>query len=167
MRFPLSKVYRAFPELDRFSDADCRYFCRDIYRREKLTYLAPTVFGVSLVVLMLCMLYLQRTRNAWWLPDQLELLGSALFAVPSSILAAIYVRDRFFHRAVRERILGARCSGCRFSLIGLPVRDGTTRCPECGATIVLSDHGLVEADISIERSPSREAAAPPASEGPA
>jgi DNA-directed RNA polymerase subunit RPC12/RpoP len=73
----------------------------------------------------------------------------SLFAIPA--ILALIVRDKVLFRVLYDRIKTARCPQCQFSLLGLPVQEGTARCPECGMHIVLRQHNLTPEDLLVRR----------------
>ena len=90
----------------------------------------------------------------WWLSDEaFPYAASALLisvlTVPA--LTALLVRDVILRRlliaAIRVRIDKVRCKQCKYILIGQRERDGAVVCPECGAALLLSELGLVAADL--------------------
>lgn len=154
MRLPLSKVYRAFPELDEFEDDQCERFVqwarsRIRLRRFFLPFLA-VVLWVMLVAVVAPMVF-------WLLPSGRRfewLLTLAILAIAAalvwSIAVALLVRDWVLIRAIRYRIRGGRCPECRFSLLGLPIHDGAIVCPECGTDMTLHELGLTPRDLLVE-----------------
>lgn len=156
MRLPLSKVYRAFPELDRFGDEQCRRFVR--WARSKVRFrivLLPVAAGVawlmgvhfvaSLVVPMETV-----SRGEKWIQTTLVVL--VLVAVGASIVVGHLVRDAILIHAIRTRIRSGRCPECGFSLLGLPIADGAIVCPECGSQMTLHELGLEPRDLLVKDS---------------
>ncbi len=139
MRLPRSKVWRAFPELDRFDDARCARFVSAVRRG-----LWPGILRRGLALAVLVALYiavplviaatgLLRIRNPTPLMQVLGVLGIfAVFIVPA--VPALMVRDWVLRRQIRG-LLRRRgsCGKCRYGLAGLPVSDDlVVVCPECG-----------------------------------
>lgn len=180
MRIPGRKIYRAFPELDRFTDEQCVNFLRVIsLRRWWMRFVASVVWVVTFIVLMFVYFWIvDPLLNNGWLDrlDQVVLfqmpgwgaITSAdllvtvvnvglFFVLPTFV--AILTRDRMLSRALGRHILGARCPGCKQSLIGLPIdpdeagNGPRTRCPECGRMWVLRDLGLTPADLRPDAGP--------------
>jgi len=168
MRIPLRKIYRAFPEFDRFSDADCERYMRRVRDTSRLHKWAKPV--ATLVVSPLAIaawyfgeqhLYGLIPKMVWRKAEHVWLgigsLGDVLVLMPGVvvILGAIVViglvRDIALRRALRISIDRAVCPTCRQSLLGLPVADRdsrpSVRCPECGKEHVLADIGLSLADV--------------------
>jgi hypothetical protein len=152
MRLPLSKVHRAFPELDRFSDEQCGRFVRAAGRRGWRPWVHRAVLGAITFPLTVGSVYGAIAASSWaekWLR-----LGEIAFWVTVSLSLAVacliptvlvmLLRDRMLLGRVRH-IVRARavCPGCRYSLLGIVVRgDGIVVCPECGME--------VEADPSMK-----------------
>jgi DNA-directed RNA polymerase subunit RPC12/RpoP len=165
MRIPREKIYRAFPELDPFSDQECERFVLQVKTQKRIgpwpaaAFIAVFLFLALVVYPALGFAALNiriRIRS-----DQFRTLTAAallalLFGLP--FLAALLTRDRRLRRAIEDRINSARCSRCRHSLLGLPLLDEddpdpSVRCPECGQVLRLANLGLTPADL-IPRSPS-------------
>lgn len=141
MRLLARSVPRAFPELDAFSDAECRIFVRNAtaspWRRAMRFAVGVTVIAVLVAV-------------------ELRLLLPASNVVPSSALIAwvlvavlctigvgsLVVRDLLLRLAVRRVLgLGAACPQCGYPLTGLPVgADFGVTCPECARVLDVSVH---------------------------
>lgn len=156
MRFPLTKIYRAFPQLDSFSDDECERYVRYAYRQSRFRIgCAPVIaFVIALIAwVTISGLVIAALDRFGILPIQPELsllLGVvSTFAVPAII--ALIVRDRVLLGVLHDRLRTARCPGCEFSLLGLPVKAGTARCPECGMNITLHEHNLTPEDLLIRR----------------
>lgn len=152
MRLPFSKIYRAFPELDRFSHEECERYVASVqydlwYRRQSgLFFLGLIVVGPpSLWGLLQVLRPVLRGMH----PAAIA-LSLTLFPILIA-LVLLMIRDRMLHRAIAARLVSATCRGCRYSLLGLTVSDGTVMCPECGAKIVLAEHNLKEEDLLVRR----------------
>ena len=147
MRIPLSKVYRAFPEFDPFPDDECERYLRYARRqaRFRLGCIPLVAFGIAFVAwVTVASIVLRVLLSFKILPDNIVLVP-LVFVISSCAVPAILalmVRDRVLLRVLHDRIKTARCPACEFSLLGLPVRDGAARCPECGTDIVLRMHNL-------------------------
>ncbi len=156
MRIPLSKIYRAFPEFDPFPDDECERYLRYAYRRARLRIgcIPVLVFAATLVmcatIFILTVVALGRAGVRPSEPGVVFLLAIiGIVAVPSMI--ALITRDRILFRVLHDRIKNARCPGCEFSLLGLPIVAGAARCPECGFNVVLREHNLTPEDLLIRR----------------
>ncbi|MFG0242460.1 MAG: hypothetical protein ACF8R9_06740 [Phycisphaerales bacterium JB054] len=154
MRIPVGRVYRAFPELDRFTDAQGEQFvraaCKRGWRRHLHRVLVVVFLLVSWVISWLLLMLgaylldrfaprLDRSNAAFWTIGTLSIL---LFAAP--IVLMLPVKDWFLLRRLRL-VIRARgtCPSCQYSLLGAMVDDRDhVICPECGM-------GL-EADASLD-----------------
>ncbi len=153
MRLPLSKIYRAFPELDRFEDARCESFVHGAKRQHWASGLViaflfvPALFVSVIVASVITMLVFERALdfaatkgiNESAIVAAGSLLGIAVAAVPPVFV--LRARDRWLRWAIARHINHARCF-CGYSLLGLTIEDGAVQCPECGERIVLADRGL-------------------------
>lgn len=139
-------LWRAFPELDAYSDERCRVFVRSaqggIPRRFwhwLLVGLGGLVGGMAWFWVLAMVwdsgdAYYRIVFFRGWISGVGFLL--ALLTIVTPFFAGLFVRDRLLHRRVRYvlRVRGV-CSGCGYSLIGLPVSPAhEVTCPECGAT---------------------------------
>lgn len=154
MRLPLSKIYRAFPELDRFSDAECASYVRHVSHRMGvrivLTAWATALLSMFGLPLLLC-LGAPLVGGAGSGPA--TVIGiAALLGLFTGPLWGFMCRDVLLRRAIRERIKHATCPTCFYSLIGLRVSGGSVRCPECGGSVELDRHDLTPGDLVAERS---------------
>jgi DNA-directed RNA polymerase subunit RPC12/RpoP len=159
MRLPLTKVYRAFPELDRFTDEQCREYVKHVHLRfpwSRWMYaaLANVVAFVVAALAFWSVAWVTLRPSVTMMPGfrfvDHPLMCSALLAAlslgPASLLR-YWIRHRWLRRRLRECIAEARCANCRYPLLGLAVRDGAVLCPECGERVVLADFGLTPADL--------------------
>ncbi len=175
MRVPVRKIYRAFPELDRFSDAECEGFVVKAKQTHALSMvfvaigaivvcLGTIVGGVMLLVFAVG--YLARAFWGGRVPASYEmpLMGLCLMLpVLTGLLLTFYARDVWLRWAVSKRLLGTSCLSCGYSLLGLAVLNDAVTCPECGAAALLTARGLTAADIL---SPSISSSASPATLSP-
>ncbi len=161
MRIPVGKIYRAFPELDRFTDEQCERFvraaCRQGWRRHVHRLIVGLAVFFSMVLATVAVyavgnwldrvLPLGLDRSGWFWP----FAGTSLFVVLSPIFLSLLLRDRLLLRRLRL-VIRARgtCPGCRYSLLGITVGDGNiVTCPECGMGLE-ADPGLDEITIDKE-----------------
>lgn len=140
VRLPLHKVYRAFPELDGLTDAQCEAYVRGAERAEpwrRVLGLAACIFiTVGAAALLLW--------PAQWLGDQFlgvlspmtsgaaRALVIALLVAAGPLLLALSFRDRWLRIAITRQIRRDRCPRCDYSLVGLEALAGVLVCPECG-----------------------------------
>lgn len=139
-----TRIYRAFPELDRYSDEHCRRFVRAArggWLRRGLVVGAlwvEAMAGLALSIAALIWAYGSTDR----LPLDFDLrpvragvfAGLLLVAAALPLLLTYLTRDWLLRRRVRY-VLRTRgtCPSCRYSLVGMPVRaDNLVICPECG-----------------------------------
>lgn len=157
MRIPLSKAYRAFPELDSFDDATCERYVKvanQQFGASKSGWialgLAIAFFGScvgSLLVSNVCDWAEDSTRS--WRFDPSFIAGGVFLLVVLFVAftPVLLLRDRWLKRAILEKLRMARCPTCSYSLLGLTVKDGAVMCPECATPFVLKDRGLTEEDM--------------------
>lgn len=158
MRIPYSKVFRAFPELDQFSDAQCEAYVARVRARRSgsrdIMILGAGAAGVGTAIVMAAVTWVivmpiagalgLRIRPEYELPWDMALVG---FHIVAACIAAMLVRDVWLRRAIRACIDAARCPKCDYSLLGLPVSDGVVQCPECGGVCDLRAIGLEADDL--------------------
>lgn len=143
MRLPTSKVYRAFPELDEFGDAQCRAWLRSANTGFLWRLMRMALFGaVFLFWLVIVSVTLAAVGSSLSILDgrpvndrpALSLLGvGAAIGIGLGIVWVLMLRDGLLRRRVRRVMeLRGACDGCRYVLVGLPVTDGRVTCPECG-----------------------------------
>ena len=167
MRILSRKIWRAFPELDKYDDNVCRMYIRQARKAGntwKGAIFVVLVLPIGLFVWAALMFnydaivyYLQdwyyfdildyfndHTENLFM---ALRITGYIWFPV----LCMYLVRDRWLNRCIRKQLSGIKCGACGYSLIGLSLTTDSTEptvvCPECGHRIVLSEMGITEADI--------------------
>jgi hypothetical protein len=141
MRLNRTKIYRAFPELDRFDDARCERFVQAVRggTGRRLTALAKCIL-VSIVILVVPPIALGLIVG--WIESALALgsdlayptfVGTSLIAMIAAPTIGLLTRDALIRRRVRF-ILRTRCTclTCQDSLLGLPIEpDLMVTCPRC------------------------------------
>jgi hypothetical protein len=164
VRLVTRKLWRAFPELDRFDDDQCRRFVDAACSRQDLQVVRGLCCGVAAV------LVLTIPWTAGWADDAGEYfwgwpgagLGkwfesvwwyrpfwfAALVGVGMLLLAALaagMTRDVLLRRRVKQVMVShGSCSACTYFLGGLPVNEySLVMCPECGASVRV-DSALIE-----------------------
>ena len=158
MRLPLAKVYRAFPELDRFDDPTCERFVDAAeraagWRASHGVRLFALVVGMLVgfaVVALFVLAFGEATRHgslAARLPDWLAFTAVVVVAPLVGAVAGFKIRDIWLRAAIRRQIADTRCPKCRYSLLGLKLDSGTVTCPECGARHSLAAMGKTPADL--------------------
>jgi hypothetical protein len=157
MRVPLDKVYRAFPELDRFSDDACRGFVRQAVRRHRLSQIGSALLGLAMGAIVLVFWALlcdaasalvPRSSAFWDLGPGMPLL--AAFWITGAVLALVTVlmmRDHCLRTTIARQLVDTRCPSCNYSMLGLGVVSGVVICPECGLARRLDQTGLSPADL--------------------
>ncbi|MBL8876247.1 MAG: hypothetical protein JNM86_10670 [Phycisphaerae bacterium] len=146
MRIPGRNIWRAFRELDPFSDEQCRRFVRSANR---LTWSSAVrgvlLFALGAGILLGVLYFLAKTTSQFDkifrsdLAEWAVLLPLWTAAVTLSPLAVLVLRDWMLIRRIR-RLFRTRgqCTGCRYSLIGLPVDESlAVVCPECGVRTIV------------------------------
>jgi hypothetical protein len=152
MRLPFSKAYRAFPELDAFSDEECERFVERVTgearwrRRRALLDLLSIVAGPPIGFVASAIVY--RVTEPLSVAASFLSVSGVIIAV---VVAVLFMRDGLLRRYLAQRLSRAECRACRYSLLGLAVTGGAVRCPECGAVTVLAERGLSEEDLMIPR----------------
>jgi hypothetical protein len=144
MRILVRRIYRAFPELDAYSDEQCARFVRATrrgwarwgHRAVIVLVSAVSFFGVMIGLAFLSSV-LERYQNSIrrdvpWMEALIALAAVPLVAlVPVS---AFLMRDVLLRRRLRWVLRDrSACPKCRYRLIGLAVSaQHTIKCPECG-----------------------------------
>jgi|GEM_PF-4676443 len=140
-------AYRAFPEFDPFTDAECQrwlslswgYWPR---RRFFITLAIPAgviLASIATIVLMVTLFYvLHRFDPKMRMPGFLIAVLVVVFAALPGLLIAVaflVLRDRWLRDCLRSFIDDRRCL-CGYSLLGLPDQPSPQgpfiTCPECG-----------------------------------
>ncbi len=144
MRLITRKLYRAFPELDRFSDERCEQFVRAarggmwarILRGVLLSGLMFVVFIGSVGLVAAGMGWIDRVGVRWW-DNIFQAVGMLVYSAVCFGLAPLFGfvgRDILLRGRVR-RILRSHssCARCEYRLLGLPMdAHHLVVCPECG-----------------------------------
>jgi len=156
MRLLTRRIYRAFPELDRFPDEACERFVRAARRGWATTLVHATIVSAVVLpgMLLAFKVYSLAIGALYTFGDPLSLEQPRLLAIAAlvgmvimglPVIAGLWVRDRILRRRV-GLVLRTRgsCNNCRYSLLGLPVdEDLKVVCPECG-TVLIVDASLGE-----------------------
>lgn len=155
MRIVTHKLYRAFPELDRFDDERCQNFVRSanrgLFRRLlRLALIGSLFWLVWIGVAYTCYLAYAASgfnpevhRSAW-----VSMVGMGAPIVAGFVLAVmggLVLRDVLLRRRIGGVIrMRGTCSECDYVLLGLTVgSDLKVTCPECG-TITIADESMNE-----------------------
>jgi hypothetical protein len=70
--------------------------------------------------------------------------------LPTGLLVML-TRDFVLRRAIRWQLARVDCHRCRYTLLGMPVVDGSIICPECGFVLELDKYGLTGDDFIAAR----------------
>lgn len=146
-RWVVRHIWRAFPELDTYSDDECRTFVRAVRRERILTAIralllaaAPTTAVVGgVIIASLVYEWLETyslSESVLGASLQLTAVGLSIAAAGSvSALTCLALRDWLLRRRLRAVLgVGGHCRGCGYSFIGLVIPESLRiRCPECGA----------------------------------
>jgi hypothetical protein len=151
MRIPASEVYRAFAELDRFSDDQCRMFVASAQRNRRWSR-AVAMLGAWLAAgatwAVVGWLWLAVLSAAPLGPGPFLVVGGVSLTILSGALVGLMIRDRWVRWAVGQQIDAARCPACRYSLLGIPPVEGVITCPECGDGRRVADLSLTAAQVA-------------------
>lgn len=149
MRFPFTKIYRAFPELDNYRDDQCERFvtaARGRWGRRLLRLiLAMIVAFVSQVALWALIVF---ASSADWVNgfraqyDSVFMTIALLLTFPVTFigfLPALLLRDRMLLGQIRSILIERGfCIKCHYSLVGLPVSERKfVQCPDCEKPVVI------------------------------
>lgn len=155
MRVPGRKIWRAFKELDQFSDEQCTRFVKRAYGGPFFRLLISAfVFGVFAVTFLGLLTVMLWAHTALELDNRSKYSDAAItwttaagvlivgFTAP---MLALLVRDFILRSAIwRVLNLGGVCRNCHYPLHGLPLSEALEcTCPECSALTVV-DPALVE-----------------------
>ena len=174
IRLPQKKIYRAFPELDRFTEEECERFMLRVSARQGSVSTLP---GLTLYLTVplggfaayestgflfvrfedsfdLAGRYLLRHIGTTLMLTELVFVTNiALWLVLLPAFVTLTWRDRRLRSALRRSIDTAVCAQCGQSLLGLPLLPGAgperVRCPECGVPATLEDIGLTPDDLLV------------------
>lgn len=163
MRILTRKIYRAYPELDKFEDDVCKRYVKrakrinNAWKGWALIILAlPSGFVTWAVISWVTAIFMSGLEAQYDLllfdpPSTILLLVFFTGFVWFPVLMALFIRDRWLHRCIRKQLTGVKCGACGYSLLGLTIQHdldhSSVHCPECGHRIILKDMGLTEADI--------------------
>jgi hypothetical protein len=176
VRIPFEKVYRAFPEFDRFSDQRCEAYLRYVRERYAWMPLATVVLWIGGFLLgamcgMLSFVWARRLLpRALWKATVgsddtgVSVVSSVVLLAVSigvPVLLAVIVRDRLLRTVLRKQLRGVECKQCGYSLLGAAVTEGCVQCPECGHAFAIFKHGLTPKDFDVRAENDLPAAAEP------
>lgn len=157
MRFPFTKIYRAFPELDNYRDDQCERFVTAARGRRWQRFgrlcLTLVVAVVSQVLLWGAILFAinfamsgipsQRIGEIRAQNEGLFILAMLLLSFVAGLigfLPALVLRDRMLLAQIRNVLIERGfCIKCHYSLIGLPVSQRKfVECPSCKKPVALT-----------------------------
>ncbi|MBL4702778.1 MAG: hypothetical protein JKX85_16155 [Phycisphaeraceae bacterium] len=164
MRIITRKLYRAFPELDRFTDDQCIQYMRNIKQRKLLfslrIILLPTIIGIiHLLGIPIALKFIAYQFKSYG--TFIDSLGDTSFLFFWSTFFVIWLGGTaFLPLCLRDKLLGkkvlkiinnqlekTRCRNCSYSLIGQTPKSDQLSCPECGADTTLQTLGITEEDL--------------------
>jgi hypothetical protein len=158
---PLATVYRAFPELDRFTDDECR---RLVYRAQLHAVQASSmgcvltmfVAGMGFLAVGLAGSISWRVLGGTWIhrvvrhSDVLNDVGGPMLivlAIVGSLAAGLLVRDRTLREQLRGQIGRTTCPACSASLLGSARSADSLRCGGCDRVYTFGELGLESEDL--------------------
>jgi len=162
MRIIASPIYRAFPELDGFTDEQCRDYLRLVHGGAQ-GRVAIGLVSLSLGVLLAFLVGWVCVSAANSRPQGVSTF--VIVGILAGLMAAfgfgtLISRDVLLRLLVRRVLRGtARCPSCDYSAMGLVVSaNHAVTCPECGQSIDITayrDHCVRGADGALRFMPPR------------
>lgn len=161
MRLPLSKVYRAFSELDEFSDEQCEGYVRRAKRKRYGSMIATATIAVPSCLIIAVVGWAAAFAIAsalieqyrFWLMrhylDDVINVAAGVFPPLVAVVAGLVARDVWLRYAIGKELVRSTCPACEYQLLGLPARDGLVRCPECGNQSRVDLLGLSAEDLAM------------------
>lgn len=152
------KVYRTFPELDRFTDEQCRGFERAARREQWTSGLFMNAIGLGLAAMwtafgvwqfLIVLNVVSGASDPGWGQRRWIVLGAVaavLFTLAGLCIArAIYAA--WLRDAIAHLQRSTRCPSCSYPLLGLAVEDDKVVCPECGLRMSLAARGWTRSHL--------------------
>lgn len=162
MRLISLKIWRAFPELDRYPDEVCQSYVRYAKRLDEiwkgvllclLTLIASSVIWVGVIYFGFDPIenFASSARGGFMISIGLLLIAVMLAGIIwFPVLCTFIVRDLWLRGVVRKQLRTSNCA-CGYQLIGLEIQSISdskfVTCPECGNRIELNTGHITEADI--------------------
>ncbi|MBX3316527.1 MAG: hypothetical protein KF902_06645 [Phycisphaeraceae bacterium] len=151
LRLPLKHLHRAFPELDGYSDEQCRRFIHASRGSASLRFLRSlaiafiTILATAASLASVIYVHFSLLTNSRTLAPGSPLLtwyglllniAIILVACSTPPILGFFTRDLFLIRRVRKILrTHGTCISCRYTLVGLFVApDLSVTCPECGTS---------------------------------
>jgi hypothetical protein len=162
MRLPRRKIWRAFPELDRFPDDQCERFvlrAAQEYRASKARVMLLTagLLAVSATGIVSLVGLVWRQCSAWlaihtgWVHSFLVSAETKYISIVLLVgvcgIAMLVVRDQWLIRTITRKLRQTNCAKCGYSLLGLVPDRGVVQCPECQHPFFLGDAGMSDDDL--------------------
>jgi len=154
MRMPIAKVWRAFPELDRFDDDRCRVYVAEARSRRRTLGVALFLAGAFAASVFLVVSGALAAGLQDRIPDtgaydrlsRIVSLGTGVLWLIALTAAVLCVRDGWLRGAIRDRLNTMTCGSCGYSLLGL-APEGEAGAehvvwPECGRQVKLTPEML-------------------------
>lgn len=145
MRLLRLKPYRAIPELDHFSDEQCRQFmgaARASWRgrAQRATFLVAAMIVIMISSTAALVLIWRLLGHRPVIPGDdffFQVVVSAIVGISTGLFGGLIVNDRLLRRCIRRLIRDCgSCPGCQYTLVGMPVNaERCVKCPECGREI--------------------------------
>lgn len=159
--FTKSHLWRAFPELDRYSDDQCRRFVRSARgkwgRRVGGGAVLLLCGAVTAGAVLGCIWLVSWASEdkvfrgpsmSPWVWGTITCLFMLMVALP--FFVGLFVRDRLLHRRLKYVLRVRGVCACGYSLVGLPVgMDSIVTCPECG-TPCETDPSLGDLEVDAQ-----------------
>lgn len=155
MRIPGRKIWRAFPELDEFSDDQCRRFVKRAWGGwVQRTLASAFVIGTFIATLTIVGWAMAWAFHSFDLDNRKRYSDFAIGAAAAALALVVGVTAPFLAMLARDFLLrsfiwrviniGGVCHACSYALYGLPLSERfECACPECGA-VTKVDAALVE-----------------------
>lgn len=151
MRVPLAKIFRAFPELDRFTDEECRRLLLQARHHARVTPRAGCI-GVACLVILVGGVG-GSILSAWaisrFLHTEDDMVGSVIFcgSMVLGVYAGIRFRDRHTRAILRRQVERTTCPTCGGSLLGGRRSADHVRCGSCGGVHAFTGLGIDPTDL--------------------
>lgn len=152
------KAYRAFPELDQYSDQQCKSILKFLdnpkFSTAKSGYKAISAVWLGWFLWGILVLFIASHLESYRLPQHemlFDLIWVTTFLIP--MLTWLFVVNRILlHRQIKHLLQHkfglVKCIECKYPLMGLKMcGPHHVKCPECGAINNLEAIGVSEEDL--------------------